>query len=70
MQKTLRDHRNSISIGGRPFPNLKFANDTQIHQEQDMTKYERAEAYGIDVGTRRRRRPWLSAPLTPVQTST
>ena len=54
MQKTLHDNHTSISIGGRPICNLRFADDIDLMdgsngELQDLTN--RATAYGMEVST-------------------
>jgi exonuclease III len=58
MQETLHDHHTSISIGGRPISNLRFADDIDLmggsnSELQDLTNRlsERAGAYGMEVST-------------------
>ena len=58
MQKTLHDHHTSISIGGRPMCNPRFADGIDLigactGELQDLTKrlIERATAYGMEVST-------------------
>ena len=56
MQQTLHDHHSSISIGRRPICNLRFAIDIDFMggsngEFQDLTKRDRATAYGMEVST-------------------
>ena len=58
MQETLHDHHKSISTGGRPICNRRFAKDIAIiggnsGELQYLTNIlvERAMAYGIEVST-------------------
>ena len=58
MQKRLHDHHTSISIGGRPICNLRFAGDIDLidggyGELQDLTNrlVDRATAYGMKVST-------------------
>jgi hypothetical protein len=56
MQETLQDHHTSISIGGRPICNLRFADDIDLmggKELQDLTNRldARASAYGMEVST-------------------
>ena len=58
MQETLQDHQTSISIGGRPLCNLRFADDIDLMggtngELQDLTNklVDRAGAYGMEVST-------------------
>ena len=58
MRETLHDHHTSISIGGRPICNLRFANeidfmDSSNGELQDLTNrfVDRAMAYGMEVST-------------------
>ena len=58
MQETLQDHVTSISIGGRPICNLRFADDIDLMggnnaELQDLTNKlaERNNAHGMDVST-------------------
>ena len=58
MQETLCDHHTSISIGGRPICNLRFADDTDVIDGsngvlQDLTNrlVHRATTYGTAVST-------------------
>ena len=57
-QETLHDHHTSISIGGRPICNLRFADDIDLMggsngELQDLTNrlVDRATSYGTDVST-------------------
>ena len=54
MEETLHDHHTSISIGGRPTYNLRFADDIDLMggssgELQDLTNrlVDRAKAYGM-----------------------
>ena len=56
MQETLEDHVTSISIGGRPICNLRFADDIDLmggsnNELQDLTNKlaNRAGAYGMEI---------------------
>ena len=58
MQETLHDHNTSVSIGGRPICNLRFADDIDlmggsICKLQDFTNrlLDKATAYGMEVRT-------------------
>ena len=58
MQEILEDHHTSISIGGRPVCNLRFADDIDLMggsntELQDLTNrlVTRASAYGMEVST-------------------
>ena len=58
MQETLHDHHTTISIGGRPVCNLRFADDIDLmggsnDELQDLTNRlaDRAGAYGMEVST-------------------
>jgi len=58
MQETLQNHHTSITIGGRPICNLRFADDIDLmagtkHELQDLTnKLENsAGAYGMEIST-------------------
>ena len=58
MQETLHGHYTSISIGGRPISNLRFADDIDLmggtsSELHDLTNrlYEGAGAYGMEVST-------------------
>ena len=58
MQETLHNHHTSISIGGRPICNLRFADDIDLMggsngELQDLTNrlIDRATAYGMGVST-------------------
>ena len=60
MQETLHNHHTSISIGGRPMCNPRFADGIDLigactGELQDLTKrlIERATAYGMDVSTKK-----------------
>ena len=62
MQETLHDHHTSISIGGRPIRNLRFADDIDLMsssygEPQDLTNrlVDRARHYGKEVGTEKRK---------------
>ena len=62
MQETLNGHHTSISIGGRPMCNLRFADDIDlmsgsICELQDLTNrlVDRATAYGMEVTTEKRK---------------
>ena len=55
---TLDDHQTSISIGGRPLCNLRFADDIDLlagsnKELQDLTDTlaDRAGSYGMDIST-------------------
>ncbi|KAH3805075.1 hypothetical protein DPMN_133372 [Dreissena polymorpha] len=54
MKKTVNGHQDSISIGGKPISNLRFADDTYFmggtsSEPQDLTNrlYDRTGAYGM-----------------------
>ena len=58
MQETLHDHTTTISIGGRPICDLRFADDIDLMagsntELQDLTNKltDRATAYGMEVST-------------------
>ena len=58
MTETLQDHDITISIGGRPLCNLRFADDIDLmggsmRELQDLTDKltNRANAYGMEVST-------------------
>ena len=58
MQETLHDHHTSISIGGRPICNQRFADDIDLmggssSELQDLTSglEDRVTAYGMEVST-------------------
>jgi exonuclease III len=58
MQETLDDHQTSISIGGRPLCNLRFADDIDLLagsneelQELSDKLVERAGSYGMEIST-------------------
>ena len=58
MQETLNDHHTSISIGGRPMSNLRFADNIDLMsgshgQLQNLTNrlVDRAISYGLEVST-------------------
>ena len=58
MQETLHNHSTSISIGGRPTCNLRFADDIDLTEGscgefQDLTNrlVDRATAYRMEVST-------------------
>ena len=58
MQETLDDHHTSISIGGRPVCNLRFADDIDLiggsdSKLQDLTSKlaANAKAYGMEIST-------------------
>ena len=58
MQETLADHVTTVSIGGRPLCNLRFADDIDLMggsnaELQDLTDklVDRAGAYGMEVST-------------------
>ena len=56
MQETLYDHTTTISIGGRPVCNLRFADDIDLmagsnNELQDLTKKLSEKAYGMDIST-------------------
>ena len=58
MQETLHDHVTTISIGGRPVCNLRFADDINLMdgssselQELTTKLSERASAYGMEIST-------------------
>ena len=58
MQEILHKHHTSISTGGRPIRNLRFAGDISLMggsngELQDLTKrpVDRATAYGMQVST-------------------
>ena len=58
MQETLHDHVTTISIGGRPVCNLRFADDIDLMagsnselQELTTKLSERASAYGMEIST-------------------
>ena len=58
MQEILQDHHISISIGGRPIRNLRFADDIDLTggsngELQDLTNrlVDRSTAYGMKVST-------------------
>ena len=58
MQEILHDHHTFISIGRRPICNLRFAIDIDFMggsngEFQDLTKRDRATAYGIKVSTKK-----------------
>ena len=62
MQETLRDHHTSISIGGGPICNLRFADDIDLTggsngELKDLTNrlVERATAYGMEISTEKRK---------------
>ena len=62
MQETLHDHHTSISIGGRPICNLRFADDIDLMggsngELQDLTNRlaDRATACGKEVSTEKRK---------------
>ena len=58
MQETLDDHHTSISIGGRPLCNLRFADDIDLlagsnKELQELTDKlaDRAKAYGMEISS-------------------
>ena len=58
IQETLHDHYTSLSIGGRPICNLRFADDIDLvdgsnSELQNLTNrlVDRATAYGMEVST-------------------
>ena len=58
MQETLHNHHTSISIGGRPICNPRFADDVDLMggingEFQDLTNrlVDRATEYGMEVST-------------------
>ena len=58
MQETFNDHHTSISIGGRPTCNVRFADDIDLTggrngELQDLTDRleDRATTYGMEVIT-------------------
>ena len=58
MQETLHDHHTSISIGGRPIWNLRFADGVNLmggsnDEHQDLTNrlVDRATTYEKEVST-------------------
>ena len=60
MQEPLHDHHTSISIGGRPVRNRRFAEDIALvggssSELQDLTNIlvDRAMAYGMEVSTKK-----------------
>ena len=62
MQETLHDHHTSISIGGRPTYNLRFADDIDLMggssgELQDLTNrhVDRATVYVMEVSTEKSR---------------
>ena len=62
MQETLHDHHTSISIGGRPICNPRFADDVDLMsgingEFQDLTNrlVDRATAYGKEVSTEKKK---------------
>ncbi|PIK48870.1 putative melanophilin [Apostichopus japonicus] len=46
MQETLQDHHSSISIGGRPICNLRFADDIDLRWEATLTSSETSPTAG------------------------
>ena len=62
MQETLNDYHTSISIGGRPRCNLRFADDIYLMsgsngELQDLTNrlVDGSMVYGIEVATEKRK---------------
>ena len=59
MLEILHDHHTSISIGGRPIYNLRFADDMNgsSGELQDVTNrlIDKATAYGKEVSTEKRK---------------
>ena len=58
MQESLHDHHTSISFGGRPIRNLRFADDIDLMgssngELEDLINrlMDRAMAYGMEVST-------------------
>ena len=58
MQETLSDHNTSISIGGRPLCNLRFADDIDLlagssKELQELTDKlaDRSGAYGMEISS-------------------
>ena len=56
MQEALEEHTTSISIGGRPVCNLRFADDIDLmggtnNELQDLTNKlsNKANAYGMEI---------------------
>ena len=61
MQETLDDHHTSISIGGRPLCNLRFADDIDLlagsnTELQELTDKlaDRAGAYGMEISSEKK----------------
>ena len=62
MQEALHGHHTSISIGGRPICNLRFADDIDLMgssngELQDLTNrlVDKAKAYGMELSTQKAR---------------
>ena len=73
MQETLHDHTTTISIGGRPICNLRFADDIDLMagnnaEIQDLTNKlsERASAYGMEISTSKSKVMKNSTDSSPV----